>query len=173
MKNSEILESKIVNSRIKLKKKFSLQQIVRGKGVSRRKKKNIRYKLKKQYKITPEEKNLNACIKRINEMIYKLDNIEEYENAITYIDDIIYFHFLDISKEDTLNKNIYKIIKEKPCVFFEENFYQEIENDKILIKKNTYNILRNFFNNYGISSICNLFLKIEKCLTKKDYLLEL
>ena len=131
------------------------------------------YKLKKEYRITPEERKLNACINRINDMICQLTTIEEYENAITYIDDIIYFNLLDITKEEVINKNICKHIKNEPCVFFEEKFYQEDENDRIKIKKNTYNILREFFNNYGIANMCELFLKIEKCLAKKDYLLEL
>ena len=165
------LSNEIMEARKKMKEKFNSKDI-RGKGISRRKKKVVHSRLKKVFRSTPEEMKLISCIKRINEMLNGLKEIEDYESAIVFIDDIIYFHLLDISKEAVLKKDIWKKIRLEPCEFFEENFYQENEEDRISVKKNAYVIVRDFFTVYGISDICDLFTKIEKSLSKKEYLEE-
>ena len=106
-------------------------------------------------------------------MLIKLENIEEYESAVVYIDDIVYFTLLDLSKDIVIKKNIWKKIREDPCEFFEENFYQENLEDRITIKSNVYEILRLNFTIYGITEMCDLFLKIEKSIYKQEYLEEI
>lgn len=165
------LSNEIMEARKKMKGKFNSKDI-RGKGIARRKKKVVHYRLKKVLRSTPEEMKLNSCIKRINEMLNGLKEIEDYESAIVFIDDIIYFHLLDISKEAVLKKDIWKKIRLETCEFFEANFYQENEEDRITVKKNAYVILRDFFTVYGIANMCDLFAKIEKSLLKKEYLEE-
>ena len=158
-----------MEARKKMKEKFNSKEI-RGRGISRRKKKNNNRRLKKVFRSTPEELKFNSCLKRINSFIYSLTEIEEYESAIVFIDDIVYFQLLDINKSEVIKKNIWREIKSEPCEFFEEKFYKENEEDRISIRDDSYYIIKFYFTVCGINNMIELFTKIEKSLYKKEYL---
>lgn len=151
--------------------KSGLSQIG-GKGTVRRKKKNTNFKLNKKKIKTQTEMNLENIIRRVNNLLYEINDTEDFEMFDVWFQDHILFYFDSLKKYEIISKELLNLIKQDSVEFFFSH---------LVINENTSNTLElifdtetlsKYFNQDGIEFISGFYQDIENILLNKKYIEE-
>jgi len=168
----EISQEEIQLARERIAKKM-IGKCTKIGGVRRKKKSNVIHHVRTGPQ-TQDERSIFMFISKINDILDKNDNQEELDSISLFVDDTIYFYFSDISKNEVQKKHYLKEIKKDPNDFFNEYFLEErIGEEGQCIGKfstNAFIMLKQIFNNDGISYITDMYKNIYHSIEAKSYL---
>ena len=153
----------------KIKSKIKSTQIG-GKGTMRRRKKNVKFKSK----IDKKEKELKKIIEEINTKILRLD-LHNYKILRDFLDGLILDYIKDLKRTD-INKSSglrYADINKQGSSFIYKNLFYPIDDEKILLKTDSYKFIINSFSNEGKNLFFKFVNSINSILVKKEYKIDL
>lgn len=170
--DDEISNEELILARERIAKKM-MGKCTKVGGARRKKKSNFIHILGNGTQ-TQDERNIFMFITKINDYLARVENQEELDSISVFVDDTIYFYLSDLSKNEVKKKQYLKKIKEEPNEFFNEYFFENRVGDEGQcigrFSSDIFTILKQLFNNDGISYLADMYKNIYHCLESKTYL---